>query len=195
MRVDIFICTVQDKDLINNIIAAIVKLGVNVSAASNSKSLYHSIGNDTPAIIGISANNFNDKLKLNDILDRICLAISNFKYFGIVITSDYSTSWRGGNAPVSDVSTKLQKANKTYAVEINNDVKVTKVTDVKINANPKDDKSENKIDLSTDLPLITKLLRCTTTMSDVFFDNVPKEERILLADKVEALLDAHKKSV
>jgi hypothetical protein len=175
----IWISTVQNQEIIDRIVAAIIGMGVKVSPAASNGSLFHRKDGAQTTVVALDVANFNDKLKRAEIMDRIANAINDYDYFGIVLHEPSGSSWRAGNV-VSSKSLKNILKKGEDAVSAPEEPKPNAE-----DAQPTPAGSSPRIDLQ----LLLKLVKATTDMSDIFFDGIDQAERKLLARELEKMCE------
>jgi hypothetical protein len=172
----IYICTINDKQTVELISAAILGLGVKTSPAASNGSLFHEKNGSKTTVMAIRVDNFSTKLSNTELLDRICKAIDRYTYFGIIIEDSVSrnSNWRSGNVGNQEFD-KVMCAQEKTKPEPKPEPKPTNPT---IDTPP-------QIDLKT----VAKIVKATANMSDIFFDDIPQADRKLLARELERLCE------
>lgn len=175
----IWISTIQNQEVIDRIVAAIIGLGLEVSPTASDGSLFHRKEGSQTTIVALDVSNFNDQLQRSQILDRITDAIRKYDYFGVILKDSKGSSWRAGNI-VSSKSLKniLKKGDDAVSTP-----------EPKLNEPPPEEPKPATAGSSprVDLQLLLKLVKATTDMSDIFFDGIDQAERKLLARELEKM--------
>lgn len=177
----IWICTVNNQEVVDHIYAAIVGLGAEVKAADASGSLYHHKPGAQTTVAAINVSNFKD-LKNTEILNKICAAIGKYDYYGIILQNNknQSSSWRAGNITSGkNLRNTLQKADKAEVVD-----KEPEQPKPEPESDPK-----KRLEGKSALLLLTRIIQATTEMSDIFFDDISQQDRRLLARELEKLCE------
>ena len=183
----IYICTVNKKKTIERIYAAIVGLGVNVSAADTANHSLCANGEDKKTTIAaIEVHNFNPNFKRGEILDRIAKAIDSFDYFGVILMCpDGSSVWRAGNVYHDNFDRVLSTVTPEKSTDRNSEIEKEPKQELKQAPEPEPKEvSKPRIDLQ----LLTKVIRATVDMSDIFFETTQSDRR-LLARELEKLCE------
>lgn len=172
----IWICTVNNQEVVDHIYAAIVGLGAEVKAAASNGSLYHQKDGVQTTVAGISVSNFKDLENL-ELLNKICAAIDKYDFYGIILQNNKTriSSWQAGNViPGKNLRNTFQKANEI----------------VEEQPEPEPEPDPNKrLEGKSALLLLTRIVQATTEISDIFFDDISQQDRRLLARDLEKLCE------
>lgn len=195
----IYICTDNDDDIVNNIISNILNLGVQMAPTSSDNSLHSSQThnkNSNTSIIAIDCSNFKSEYSNVQLIEIIANTISSYKFYGMIIkSSDGSTAWLSGNMLKNNKSETL--SHKIIPTEPEKELKELEKPEEKkekIN-NTKDAPDINNLektnsdknDIKIDIDFLISVVKSTINISDIFFAENTKEERMLLALELEKL--------
>jgi len=187
----IWVCTPNDQDTIDHICSAIMSTGVSVSSLAKGESLYILNKKSPTTIIGIRADNFKRDMGVGEILNSLKDRLKGFDYYGMIVSStdgDGGSSWCEGNivnpkfgigmgavnSIVDDLKKEAEESIDQLAPEPEPDPEPEQAEDVDI----------TKINMS----LLLRVLNASTSVSDVFFDGISKQDRELLAIQVQGLM-------
>jgi len=183
MSHNLWICTPKDTEIIDHICAKIVGMGVKISALAQNGNIYQDKQSSPTTIIAIKIHNFNSKLGIGDVLSRIKNKIKDHPYYGIVLVNTRTNKciWGAGNVEDWDMHAPDDRW------EVGLDIPPAKAEVEK--SEPEPQKNEPKKDPvgDIDMSLLLRVLKASTAISDVFFDNVSQNERRKLYEKVETL--------
>ena len=189
----IWICTINNAEVVEHMVGAIVGLGVNVSSAAANNTLFHEKPGSQTTIVALTLSNLNRNLKNSDILDKICSAINHLDYYGIVIQkSNGGSAWRAGNiSSGKNIENTFNKAKDLKDFEENKEVLKETSDDKKPMAQP----AQPVLGGKEAVRVLTSIVRATCEISDVFFDNIPQQDRKLLARELEKICESNEISL
>lgn len=168
----IYICVPNDESGIEKIFATIGSLGISISPAAKDNRLFCNEPAAT-TIIAIKASNFKRSVSNIQIMELVEQAINKFTYYGIIIkNSDGSSSWGCGNTPKIPITKNAEVKN----AEVKSEPKPTPISKT-----PRPDPLEdfNYTDL------LLKVIEKSVSISDVFFDGISRDDRMLLSRKLK----------
>ena len=153
-------------------------MGVKTSPAASDGSLFYKKDGLKTTVMAITVDNFNINLSRSEILNRICKAIDQYTYFGIIIKDNANggASWYAGNVGAQEFN-RVMHTHETK-IELKSELKTDSKTE-------KTEKTDTLPHL--DLKKVTKIIKATVNMSDVLFDDISQADRKLLARELEKL--------
>lgn len=179
----IYICIPNDKDQAERIFAKIGSLGVSIAPADKSNTLLDG-GPAATTIMAITASNFKDTLSNSQITDYVIGTIKDFEYYGIVVkNSNGSSSWRRGN--VQKLAKQKDEPKEDAKPEPEPKTEPEPSPILKTNSKKLEDFGE--VDYAA---LLLKVVEKSTEISDVFFDGISRDDRILLSRKLKEAMSS-----